>query len=103
MNIQSFLSSIPFLRNFTSSSPDQAGANANGNLSTNQSLESIRQQAIQDTVEISPSASRALESVDTSSELSSDEIQSILSDARSSLESNDNIDLGSDTGQLQNL
>ena len=103
MNIQSILSNIPFLRNLASSGSDQAGTNANGDLSTDQSLESIRQQAIQDTVEISPSASRALESVDTSSELSSDEIESILSDTRSSLESNDNIELASDTEQLQNL
>ena len=86
--LSNILSSIPILRNFASNPDSRDGS------STSRSADDIRRQAIQDTVDISPSASRSLEALDTNSELSQDEVRSLLTEARGVLESNDNHDLG---------
>lgn len=100
MNISSILSNIPILRNFTGGASQ---AQNDPSQSNGQSAEQIREQAIRDTVEVSAAASRALASVDANSDLSDDEVGAILSQTRSTLETNDNVNLGLDQRQAQNL
>lgn len=98
MTISSILSNIPFLKGLS--------GNSQNNTSINQSSRSeatIRRQAIEDTVSISPAASRSLESIDGSSNLSDGQVLEILDNTRLSLENNAELSLGADQNQAQSL
>lgn len=105
MQLSSILSNIPFLKNLRSEAGQSQGVSEQSDKvsSSAPSVEDIRRQAIEDTVEISPSASRSLEQLDTEAELSKEEVLSILDSTRSVLESNDNFSLGLDQTRAQNL
>lgn len=105
MQLSSILSNIPFLKNLRSDAGQSqvAPAQSESVSSSAPNVEDIRRQAIEDTVEISPSASRSLEQLDTEAELSKEEVFSILDSTRSVLESNDNFSLGLDQARAQGL
>ena len=103
MQLSSILSNIPFLRNLRPDTSQSPINEAQQSITSSRSAEEIRQKAIEDTVEISTSASRSLQNLDAESELSGEEVLSILDSTRSTLESNDNFNLGLDPLKAQNL
>lgn len=106
MQLSSILAQIPILRNFTSQSlvkDNQEGTQGQVSSPAGQTEESLRQQAIEDTVDISVQASQALADIDSRSELPDEEVSKLVEQVRFSLESNDNLNIGLNPSQARGL
>ena len=101
MALSSILSGIPFLRNLTGGTGTSVADN--GPASTGVSFDRLRQQAIEDTVEISPAAGRAFQSLDIEAELSADEVGALLEQTQIALQANDNVNLAADSERIRSF
>lgn len=111
MKLSSILAQIPFIRRvagYFSSDRTVEGRGAQvpqteGSSSVSSIEEDVRRKAIEDTVQISPAAASAYRALGSKSDLTEEDVSSLLKKARLFLEHNSTIYLGIDTAQARSL